>query len=90
MIAPWDATQPSQRYPALSTDGVKATVASSPTVDAAKEATEASSHRRVLPKNLRHGISQLSDRECCLKKLVQFVIGSAFTRVDDETVASDR
>jgi predicted DNA-binding protein (UPF0251 family) len=32
-------------------------------VDAAKEATEAASQRHVLPKNLRHGISQLSDGE---------------------------
>jgi hypothetical protein len=47
----------------LSTDGVKAAVSSSPTVDAAKEATEAASRRHVLPKNLRHAISQLSDGE---------------------------
>ena len=47
----------------LSTDGVKAAVPSSPTVEAAKEATEAASQRHVLPKNLRHGISQLSDGE---------------------------
>jgi hypothetical protein len=47
----------------LSTDGVKAAVPSSPTVDAAKGATEAASQRHVLPKNLRHGISQLSDGE---------------------------
>jgi predicted DNA-binding protein (UPF0251 family) len=47
----------------LSTDGVKAAVPSTPTVDAAKEATEAASQRHVLPKNLRHAISQLSDGE---------------------------
>jgi hypothetical protein len=47
----------------LSTDGVKAAVPSSATVDAAKEATEAASQRHILPKNLRHAISQLSDGE---------------------------
>jgi hypothetical protein len=47
----------------LSTDGVKAAVPSSPTVDAAKEATEAASQRHVLPKNLRHAITQLSEGE---------------------------
>ena len=46
----------------LSTDGVAA-VPSSPTVDAAKEATEAASQRHILPKNLHHAISQLSDGE---------------------------
>jgi hypothetical protein len=58
------------RYPAepaipglLSTDGVNAAVPSSPTADAAKEATEAASQRHILPKNLRHAISQLSDGE---------------------------
>jgi hypothetical protein len=47
----------------LSTDGVKAAVPSSPVVDAAKEATESAPQRHVLPNNLRHGISQLSDGE---------------------------
>jgi hypothetical protein len=47
----------------LSTDGVKAAASSTPTGDAAKEATEAASQRHVLPKNLRHAISQLSDGE---------------------------
>jgi hypothetical protein len=47
----------------LSTDGAKAAVPSSPTLDAAKEATEAASQRHVLPKNLRHALSQLSDGE---------------------------
>jgi hypothetical protein len=47
----------------LSTDGVKAAVPSSATVDAAKEATEAASQRHILPKNLRHAITQLSDGE---------------------------
>ena len=46
----------------LSTDGVKA-VPSSPKVDAAKEATKAALQRHVLPKNLRHAITQLSDGE---------------------------
>jgi hypothetical protein len=57
-----DPTEPA--IPGLfSTDGVKAAVPSSPTVDAAKEATEIASQRHVLPKNLRHAISQLSDGE---------------------------
>jgi hypothetical protein len=47
----------------LSTDGVKAAVPSTPTVDAAKEATEAAPQRHILPKNLRHAITQLSDGE---------------------------
>ena len=47
----------------LSTDGVKAAVPSSPTVGPAKETTETASQRHVLPKNLRHAISQLSDGE---------------------------
>jgi hypothetical protein len=45
------------------TDGIKAAVPSSPTVDAAKEATEAASQRHILPKNLRHAVSQLNDGE---------------------------
>jgi hypothetical protein len=47
----------------FSDDGIKGAIPSSPTVDAAKETTEAASQRHVLPKNLRHGISQLSDKE---------------------------
>ena len=47
----------------LSTDGVKAAVPSSPTVDATKEATETVPQRHILPKNLRHALTQLSDRE---------------------------
>jgi predicted DNA-binding protein (UPF0251 family) len=47
----------------LSTDGVKAADPSSPTVDAAKEAAETASQRHILPKNLRHAISQLNDGE---------------------------
>jgi hypothetical protein len=47
----------------FSTDGVKAAVPSSPTMDAAKEAAEVASRRHILPKNLRHAISQLSDGE---------------------------
>jgi hypothetical protein len=47
----------------LSTDGVKAAVPSSPTVDATKELTETAPHRHILPKNLRHAIGQLSDGE---------------------------
>jgi hypothetical protein len=47
----------------LSTDWAKAAVPSSPTVDAAKEATEAAPQRHILPKNLRHAISQLGDGE---------------------------
>jgi hypothetical protein len=45
------------------TDGAKAAVLSSPTAGATKEATEKPSQRHILPKNLRHAISQLSDRE---------------------------
>ena len=47
----------------LSTDGVNAAVPSSSSSDAAKEATEATSQRHILPKNLRHALSQLSDGE---------------------------
>jgi hypothetical protein len=47
----------------FSTDGVKAAVPSSPTVDAAKAATEAASQRHILPKNLRHAVKQLNDGE---------------------------
>jgi len=47
----------------FSTDGIKAAVPSSPTVDAAKEATEPAPQRHILPKNLRHAITQLSDGE---------------------------
>jgi hypothetical protein len=47
----------------LSSDGVKAAVPSSSTVDVAKEATEAATQRHILPKNLRHAIKQLSDGE---------------------------
>jgi predicted DNA-binding protein (UPF0251 family) len=47
----------------LSTDGVKGAALSSPTVNAAKGATEAAPQRHVLPKNLRHAITQLSDSE---------------------------
>ena len=47
----------------LSTDGVKAAVPSSPTVGATKEATETASQRHILPKNLRHALTQLSDGE---------------------------
>ena len=45
----------------LSTDGVRAAVPSSPTVDATKELTETVPQRHILPKNLRQAISQLSD-----------------------------
>jgi hypothetical protein len=47
----------------LSTDGVKAAVSSSPTVNAPKDANETASRRHILPKNLRRAISQLSDGE---------------------------
>jgi hypothetical protein len=46
----------------LSTDEVKAAVPS-PTVDTTKEATETAPQRHILPKNLRHAISQLGDGE---------------------------
>jgi hypothetical protein len=47
----------------FSSDEAKSAAPSSPTVSATKEATEAASQRHVLPKNLRHAISQLSDGE---------------------------
>jgi predicted DNA-binding protein (UPF0251 family) len=47
----------------FSTDGAKAAVPSSSTVDATKGAAETTSQRHILPKNLRHAISQLSDGE---------------------------
>ena len=47
----------------FTTDGVTDRRPSSPTVNAVKEATEAASQRHVLPKNLRHAISQLNDGE---------------------------
>jgi hypothetical protein len=47
----------------FSTDGAKAAVPSSPTVAATKKATEAASQRHILPKNLRHAITQLNDEE---------------------------
>jgi hypothetical protein len=57
-----DPAEPAISGP-FSTEGVKVAAPSLPTVDAAKEATEAASQRHVLPKNLRYGISQLSDGE---------------------------
>jgi len=45
----------------FSTDKVK--VPSSPIVDATKEATEPTSQRHILPRNLRHAVSQLTDSE---------------------------
>ena len=47
----------------FSTEGAKAAVPSSPSVEAAKEATELAPQRHILPKNLRHAVSQLSDGE---------------------------
>ena len=47
----------------LSTDGVETAVPSSPALDATKEATETVPQRHILPKNLRHAITQLSERE---------------------------
>jgi hypothetical protein len=47
----------------LSTDGVKVAASSSPKADAPKEVVEAATQRHILPKNLRHAISQLSDGE---------------------------
>jgi hypothetical protein len=55
---------PEPAIPGLfSTDEAKDAVPSSPTVGATKEATETASQRHILPKNLRHAISQLSDGE---------------------------
>jgi hypothetical protein len=47
----------------FSFDGVKAAVPSSPMPSEKKEATEATPQRHILPKNLRHAVSQLSDGE---------------------------
>jgi hypothetical protein len=47
----------------FSTDGVTSAVPSSPTPDGAKKATESAPQRHILPKNLRHAVSQLSDGE---------------------------
>ena len=47
----------------LSTDGVKAAASKSPTVDATKVAAEIAPQRHILPKNLRHALTQLSDGE---------------------------
>jgi hypothetical protein len=47
----------------FSTHGVKTAIPSPPTLNAAKEVTEAASQRHILPKNLRHAISQLGDGE---------------------------
>jgi predicted DNA-binding protein (UPF0251 family) len=46
-----------------STDGAKAAVPSSPTADATTGAAETASQRHILPKNLRHAVSQLNDGE---------------------------
>ncbi len=47
----------------FSTDGVKPTAPSSPTPSTTKEADETASQRHILPKNLRHAVSQLNDGE---------------------------
>ncbi len=47
----------------FSTDGVKAAVPSPPTQGAIKKTTQLASQRHILPKNLRHAVSQLSDGE---------------------------
>ena len=59
-------------------DGVETAVPSSPTTEATKEATEPALQRHVLPKNLRHGISQLSDGE--LDELFQAAFDEAKRR----------
>ncbi len=47
----------------FSADGIKAAVPSSPTQGTTKKATQLESQRHILPKNLRHAVSQLSDGE---------------------------
>jgi hypothetical protein len=47
----------------LSSDGVKAAAPSSSTVDATKVVADTTSQRHILPKNLRHAITRLSDGE---------------------------
>jgi predicted DNA-binding protein (UPF0251 family) len=52
-----DPTEPPDLF---STDGVKAAASK---LGATKEVTEPASQRHILPKNLRHAVSQLSDGE---------------------------
>ena len=47
----------------FSTDEAKAAVPPSPIVGPTKETTETASQRHILPKNLRHALTQLSDGE---------------------------
>jgi predicted DNA-binding protein (UPF0251 family) len=47
----------------FSTEGVKGDAPSSPTLGAARKTTEPALQRHILPKNLRHAVSQLSDAE---------------------------
>src|SRR5271155_4121047 len=47
----------------FSTDGAKTAVTSSPTQGTTEKPTQLASQRHILPKNLRHAVSQLSDRE---------------------------
>jgi hypothetical protein len=63
MIASWEASQPSQRYPASSQPMGQKPPSHRLQQWMLKEATEPASQRHVLPKNLRHAISQLGDRE---------------------------
>jgi hypothetical protein len=62
----------------LSADEAKAAVPSSASAGATKEATEAISQRHVLPKNLRHAISKLSDGE--LDELFEAAVDEAKRR----------
>jgi hypothetical protein len=59
-------------------EGAKSAVPSSPTVNATKVATEVASERHILPKNLRHAITQLSDGE--LDKLFEAAFDEAKRR----------
>ena len=47
----------------FSTEGVKGDAPSSPTLGAPRKTTEPALQRHILPKNLRHAVSQLSDAE---------------------------
>ncbi len=47
----------------FSSDGVKAAAPSSPPLGATRQTTQLASQRHILPNNLRHAVSQLSDGE---------------------------
>jgi len=62
----------------FSADGAKTAVPSSATPTTSKRSTESISQRHILPKNLRHAVSQLSDGE--LYKLYEAAFDEAKRR----------